>query len=197
MSARRSSLVLAALAAGAIAAFTPSTTSAGAHPHPTRTWREDARANARTTTARWLAGVPAASRIAAEPPGSCYLVSRTAAGCPIGIIVLVHGADGRRPWRCTATARVSLRRDEPNGRRFGARCVRFPRPGADSDPAAALGVAYAVRATGDVSCLPAVEGRTTCIMRYRTPTGQRCLGAASTPSGRPERAIALGAPQCR
>jgi hypothetical protein len=197
MSARRSSLVLAALAAGAIAAVTPSTTPVSAHAHSPHAWPDDARAIARTTTARWLSDVPATARIAAEPPGRCRRVDRQVAACPIAIVVLAHDANGRRPWRCTATARVSLAGDEPTGRRIGTRCVRFPSPQAVSDPEAALGTAYAVQAVGDVSCLPAGDGRVTCVMRYRTPPGQRCIRAASTPAGRPERTIALGTPHCR
>jgi hypothetical protein len=197
MSARRSSLILAGLAALAIAAATPSATPVSAHAHPTRAWADDARAMARTTTARWLAGVPAASRIGAEPPGRCRRIDRRVATCSIAVIVLVHDANGRRPWRCAATARVPLAGGGPTGRRIGTRCARFPSPGAVPDPAAALGTAYAVHAAGDVSCLPAGDGRTTCVMRYRTSTGQRCMRAASTPAGRPERTIAFGALHCR
>jgi hypothetical protein len=197
MSARRSSFLLAALAAGAIAAVTLSATPAGAHVHSTHAWRDDARAVARATATRWLAAVPATARIGAERPGRCRRVDRKVATCPIAIVVLVHDGDGRRPWRCSATARISLVRDDAAGRRMGTRCVRFPRPGAASDAAAALGTAYAVQAAGDVSCLPTGDGRMTCVMRYRTSTGQRCFRAASTPAGHPERALALGAPLCR
>jgi hypothetical protein len=197
MSARRSSLLIAAVAAGAIAAVTPSATPATAHVHPAGPFADYAHAMALEATSRWMRAVPPASRIAIEQPGPCHRVDRRAAACPIAILVLAHDATGRRPWRCTATVRVSLVRDDAPGRRMGTRCVRFPQPGAAPDPAAALGTAYAVQAAGDVSCLPAGGGRVTCVMRYRTSTGQRCLRAASTPAGRPERAIALGAPRCR
>ena len=152
---------------------------------------------ARTTTARWLVGVPAASRIGAEPPGLCRRVDRQIAACAIAVVVLVHDANGRRPWRCAATARISLAGDQPSGRRVGTRCARFPSPRTGADPAAALGTAYAVQAAGDVSCLPAGDGRVTCVMSYRTSTGQRCMRAATTPAGRPERSIVLGAQRCR
>ena len=144
-----------------------------------------------------MSAVPAPSRIAVEPPARCRSVHGRVATCRIAIVVFAHDANGRRPWRCTATARVSLAGDEPAGRRIGTRCLVFPSPQAVPDPEAALGTAYAVQAAGDVSCLPAGDGRVTCVMRYRASTGQRCIRAASTPVGRPERTIALGTPHCR
>jgi hypothetical protein len=126
MSARRSSLILAVLATLAIAAVTPSITPVGAHVRPMRAWPQDAQAMARTATAGWLASVPAPSRIGAEPPGRCRRFARRAVACPIAIVVLVHGAERRRPWRCSATAVVSRRGDRLTARRTDTHCAPLP-----------------------------------------------------------------------
>lgn len=104
---------------------------------------------------------------------------------------------GRRPWRCSATVLVSRTRGRLAGERTNTRCAPFPPPAAVPDPAAALGTAFALDVNGDIACLPANDGRVTCMMRYVAPTAERCIGAASVPLRRPARSIALGAPVCR
>ncbi len=164
---------------------------------PHGAWPETARSMAHAVALRWSADVPATARVGAEPPRGCRRLDRLHVACPIGIVVLANDARGRRPWRCTATVLVSRTNGELATRRTHTRCAAFPPPSPVPDPAAALGTALALNANGDIACLPATRGRTTCVMRYRTPTAQRCLGAASVPTTRPERAIALGAPRCR
>ena len=44
-----------------------------------------------------------------------------------------------------------------------------------------LNGAVALDVNGDISCLPATDGRTTCLMSYAAPTGERCLAVASVP----------------
>jgi hypothetical protein len=116
MSARRTSLVLAALATGAIAAATPSAT-------PADTWPGAARATARTLTETWASNVRASALVATEPPGRCRKVSRRVADCPIAIVVYVNAESGRRLWRCSATAVVTRRGDRLTGRRVHTHCV--------------------------------------------------------------------------
>jgi hypothetical protein len=156
-------------------------------------WPETARSMAHAVALRWSADVPATARVGAEPPGGCRRLDRLHVACPIGIVVLANDARGRRPWRCRATVLVSRTNGDLAARRTDTQCAAFPPPSAVPDPAAALGTALALNANGDIACLPATPARTTCVMRYRTPTAQHCLGAASVPTTRPARAIALGA----
>jgi hypothetical protein len=160
------------------------------------TWPSLARSVADGVALRWSANVLATARLGVEPAGRCRRLDGRHAACPIGIAVLVRGTAGPRPWRCSATV-VVLRGDgRLGGRRTETRCVPFPPPSAVPDPAAMLGTAFALDANGDVSCLPASQARVTCVMSYATPTGERCLGAATIPRGRLARSVALGAPVC-
>jgi hypothetical protein len=144
---------------------------------------------------RWSASVPATARLGAEPPSRCRRLDARHGACPIAIVVLARGARGERPWRCAATVLVSRTHDQKlAAQRSNTHCTRFPRPSATPDPAAALGTAVALNAKGDVACLPASDGRMTCVMRYAAPTSERRTAAASIPLGRPARSIALGAP---
>jgi hypothetical protein len=182
-------LVLLTLGATALAIVTPAAQADGA-------WPAAARSMARTVAVRWAANMPATARLGAEPLGSCRRLDGRHAACPIGIAVIASGDAGRRPWRCSATVMVSRAGDELAGRRAHTRCAPFPPPSAVPDPAAALGMAVALGANGDIACLPASSGRVTCVMRYAATTGARCMGAASVPLSRPERSVALGAPVC-
>jgi hypothetical protein len=160
------------------------------------TWPTVARSVAGGVALRWSANVLATARLGVEPAGRCRRLDGRHAACPIGIAVLVRGAAGPRPWRCSATV-VVLRGDgRLGGRRTGTHCVPFPPPAPAPDPAAVLGTALALDANGDVACLPASDRRVTCVMSYASPTGERCTGAASVPRGRPARSVALGAPVC-
>jgi hypothetical protein len=160
-------------------------------------WPTVARSKARSVALRWSADVPASARVGAEPPGRCRRLDGRHAGCPIAITVIARDARGRWPWRCSATVLVSRTGDKLAGQRTNTRCAPFPRPSAVPDPAAALGTALALDANGDIACLPAIDGRVTCVMSYTAPTAQHCVGAASVPFGRPSRSVALGAPVCR
>jgi hypothetical protein len=160
-------------------------------------WPTVARSLARTVAVRWSANVSATARLGAEPPGRCRRLDGRHAACPIAIAVLARDTTGRRPWRCSATVLVSRTGSGLAGQRTKTRCGRFPPPSAVPDPAAALGTAFALHANGDIACLPASDGRVTCVMRYAAPTAERCIGAASIPLRRPARSIALGAPLCR
>jgi hypothetical protein len=143
---------------------------------------------------RWSASMPATARLGAEPPSRCRRLDARYGACPIAIVVLVRGARSQRPWRCAATVVVSRSGRRRAAQRSNTHCTPFPRPSATPDPAAALGTAVALNANGDVACLPASEGRMTCVMSYPAPTSEGRTAAVSVPLGRPARAIALGAP---
>jgi hypothetical protein len=160
-------------------------------------WPAGARSMARTVAVHWSADVPVAARLGAEPADSCRRLDGRHAACPIAIAVLASDAKGRHPWRCSATVLVSLTGDRLATERKNTRCTPFPRPSAVPDPAAAVGTAVALDANGDIACLPAGDGRVTCVMRYTAPTAGRCIAAASVPHRRPARSVALGAPVCR
>jgi hypothetical protein len=194
--------VLLAAGAIALAALVPGITRAsqageGGSGASASAWPADARSTARAVAAGWSAEVRATAVVGIEPPGRCQAIDGRHAACPIAIVVLVSEAAGQRPWRCSATALVSRAGDQLVGRRSKTRCVRFPAASAAPPPIAVLGAAYAIRANGDVACLPANDGRATCVMRYRGRGSERCLGAASVPRTRPERSFALGTPVCR
>jgi hypothetical protein len=159
-------------------------------------WPTAARSTARSVALRWSANVPATARLGAEPPARCRRLDGRHAACPIAIAVLARDARGQRPWRCSATVLVSHTRGRLAGERTNTRCAPFPPPSAVPNPAAALGTAFALDANGDIACLPASDGRVTCVMRYAAPTAERCIGAASVPLRRPARSNALGAPVC-
>jgi hypothetical protein len=184
-------LVLLALGAIALMTATPDVTRAS------QSQVEAARATARSVALRWSANVPATARLGAEPPGRCRRLDAGHAACPIAIAVLATGAQGARPWRCSATVLVSRTGDRLGGQRTNTRCAPFPPPAAVPDPAATLGTAFALGANGDVACLRANDGRVTCVMVHAGPIAQRCVGAASVPLRRPAHSIALGAPVCR
>jgi hypothetical protein len=156
-----------------------------------------ARSIARSAALRWSANVPAPARLGVEPPGRCRRLDGRHTLCPIAITVLASNAKGRRPWRCSATVVVSRAGDRLATQRTNTRCTPFPPPSAVPDPAAAVGTAFALGANGDIACLPASDGRVTCVMSYAGPTSERCIGAASVPLRRLARSIALGAPVCR
>jgi hypothetical protein len=65
------------------------------------------------------------------------------------------------------------------------------------DPAAMVGTAVALDAKGDIACLPAGEGRTTCVLSYVARTAEHCIRAASVPLAKPAHSRALGAATCR
>jgi hypothetical protein len=159
-------------------------------------WPAAARAEAGAAAVRWSQGVLPAARLGAEPPGRCRRVDARHAACPIAIAVLVRGAAGRRPWRCSATLTVSNAGERLTARRTATRCSPLPRPAPIPDPAASLGTAIALGATGDIACVPGNDARTTCVLSYAARTGERCLRAASIPPGRPADAVALGGPVC-
>lgn len=159
-------------------------------------WPAAARSMARTVAVRWSAEVPAAARLGAEPPGRCRRLDGRHAACPIGIAVLANDGKGHRPWRCSATVRVVRTGDGLAAQRTNTHCTPFPPASAVPDPAAAIGAAVALGANGDIACLPAGDGRVTCVMRYTAPAAARCIAAASVPQRRPARSIALGAPVC-
>jgi hypothetical protein len=195
-SSTKTGQLLALLTVGAIALATAMPVLARTETPPTDAWPAAARSTARTAALRWSANVPATARLGAEPPGRCRRLDARHAACPIAITVLASDAARRRPWRCSATVRVARTGDRLAGQRTNTRCTPFPRPSAMPDPAAALGTALALDANGDIACLPASNGRVTCVMRYVAPTSAHCIGAASVPRGRPARSIALGAPVC-
>jgi hypothetical protein len=174
----------------ALAAVMPGMTRASS----SGSWPVDARSMAGDVAHRWLANVPDTARLGAEPPGSCQRLDGRHVACSIAIVVLASDGTAARPWRCAATALVSR---GGAGRRVRTRCTPFPAPAIAPAPAEALGAAYALQANGDTSCLPANGRRTTCVMRYRRPRAQRCLGAASVSRMHPEHSFALGTPVCR
>jgi hypothetical protein len=181
---------------GAIAVATamPGATRAS-HAHADA-WPAAARSMAHTVAVRWSAEVSAAARLGAEPPGRCRRLDGRHAACPIAIAVLANDAKGRRPWRCSAIVRVARAGDRFATQRTSTRCTPFPPASAVPDPAVALGTAVALDANGDIACLPANDGRVTCVMRYTAPTAEHCIAAASIPHRRPARSIALGALVC-
>jgi hypothetical protein len=184
--AHRTHIALAAILAIAL----------GAAPAAAAPWPVAARAQAAATAARWSADVVVTSRLGAEPPGRCRPIDADRAACPIAIAILVRDAAARRPWRCSATATVSRAGDRLTSRRTATRCVPFPRP-ALPNGAASFGSAIALGANGDLACLTANSARTTCVMSYFAPSGERCVRATSIPLARPARSIALGGPICR
>jgi hypothetical protein len=181
---------------GAIVLATAMPGAARASQAPAGAWPAAARSLAGTVAVRWSAEVPAAARLGAEPPGRCRRSDGRHAACPIAIAVLAHDAKGRRPWRCSATVVVSHRGERLVSQRTNTRCTPFPSASAVPDPAAAIGTAVALDANGDIACLPANDGRVTCVMRYTAPGAGRCIAAASVPQRRPAHSIALGAPVC-
>lgn len=182
---------------GVIAVATAMPGATQASQAPAGAWPAAARSMARTVAVHWSANVPATARLGTEPPGSCRRLDARHAACPIAIAILASDAKGRRPWRCSATVLVSLTGDRLATERKNTRCTPFPPPSAVPDPAAAVGTAVALDANGDVACLPAGDGRVTCVMRYTAPTAGHCIAAASVPHRRPARSVALGAPVCR
>jgi hypothetical protein len=160
-------------------------------------WPTAARSTARTVGLRWSANVPATARLGAEPPGRCRRLDGRHAACPIAIAVLARDRKSRQPWRCSATVLVSRAGERFATERRNTHCTPFPPPSAVPDPAAAVGTAVALEANGDIACLPAGDGRVTCVMRYTTPTAGHCIAAASVPHRRPARSVAVGAPVCR
>ena len=160
-------------------------------------WPTAARSTARTVALRWSADVPADARLGAEPPGRCRRVDGRHAACPIAIAVLASDARGPRPWRCSATVLVSRTGGRLAAQRTDTRCTPFPPPSAVPDPRASLGTALALGANGDITCLPAGDGRVTCVMIHAGPSTERCIAAASVALRRLTRSIALGAPVCR
>ena len=164
---------------------------------PADTWPAAARSMARTVAVHWSADVPASARLGAEPSGSCRRLDARHAACPIAIAVLASDGKGRQPWRCSATVLVSRAGERLATERRNTHCTPFPPPSAVPDPAAAVGAAVALEAKGDIACLPAGDGRVTCVMRYTTPTAGHCIAAASVLHRRPARSVALGAPVCR
>jgi hypothetical protein len=169
----------------------------GAGAKPSRdTWPPTARAAAGTAAQRWVADVPAAARLGAEPAGRCRRVDGRNAACPVAIALLANNRAGRQPWRCAATVMVTRTNGRVAARRMGSGCTPFPKPAAMPDPRAALGSAHALGAVGDIACLPGSDGRVTCVVTYRGAGGARCVGAASVPLGRFASAVALGEPLC-
>jgi hypothetical protein len=180
----------------ALAALSAPTAAA----HPT-----DVRSNvAGDAAAQKLAGVVAVhwaakapTTLGAEPPGPCLRLDARHAACPIGIALLVHHASTRRPWRCSAKVLVARAGGRLAARRTGTHCAPFPPPATVPDPAAALGTAFVLDAIGDIACLPAGAGRTTCVLSYVARTAERCIRAASVPLATPARSVALGVATCR
>src|SRR5215218_8740040 len=189
--------LLVLLTLGAIALGTGTPEVGRAHSAPASAWPAGARSTARTVALRWSANVDASARVGAESPARCRRLDGRHAACPIAITVLARDARGRRPWRCSATVLVSRTGARLAARRTNTRCTPFPPPSAVPDPAAALGTALALDANGDIACLPASDGRVTCVMSYTAPTAEHCIGAASVRFRRPARAVALGPPLCR
>lgn len=160
-------------------------------------WPAAARPTAAAVAQGWAAGVASAARLGAEPAGGCRALDATRAACPVAIALLAHDGVGSRPWRCAATVVVSRAGGQVSARRTGTRCTAFPPRAPDPDPAAMFGTAFALDAVGDLACLPAGPGRTTCVMSYVAPTGQRCLRAASVPLAVVARSRALGPALCQ
>jgi hypothetical protein len=174
----------------ALAAVMPGMT----HASPSGSWPADARSMAGDVAHRWAANVPDTARLGAEPPGACQRLDGRHVACSIAIVVLASDGTGTRPWRCAATALVSR---GGAAHRARTRCTPFPTASVAPAPVEALGTAYALQVNGDTACLAAYGGRTTCVMHYRGPRAERCVGAASVARTRPERSFALGTPVCR
>jgi hypothetical protein len=159
-------------------------------------WATTARATAGTVAQRWSTDVAADARLGAEPAGRCSSTDGRHAACPVAIALLASDGAARRPWRCAATLMVSRAQGRLATRRLHTHCTPFPKPSAMPDPRAALGTAHALGAVGDLACLPAGDGRVSCVATYRGAAGTRCVGAASVPLGRLASAVALGEPLC-
>jgi hypothetical protein len=162
---------------------------------PATTWPAIARSTASAVAVHWAASVP--SSLGAEAAGPCRRMEARRAVCPIGIALLVNDGTTRLPWRCSAKVLVWRADGRLEGRRTATRCVPFPRPASMPDPAAMVGTAVALDAKGDIACLPAGEGRTTCVLSYVASTAQHCIRAASVPLAKPAHSRALGAATCR
>jgi hypothetical protein len=162
---------------------------------PAAAWPAIARSTAGVVAVHWAASVR--SSLGAEPAGPCRRMDARRAVCPIGIALLVDDGATRLPWRCSAKVLVWRAGGRREGRRTATRCVPFPRPTSMPDPAAMVGTAVALDAQGDIACLPAGEGRTTCVLSYVASTAQRCIRAASVPLAKPAHSRALGAATCR
>jgi hypothetical protein len=157
-------------------------------------WPAVARSTASAVVVQWAASLPAS--LGAEPAGTCRRTDARRAVCPIGIALLVNDGATRRPWRCSAKVLVRRAGGRLEGRRTTTRCVPFPSPASVPDPAAIVGTAVALDAKGDIACLPAGEGRTTCVLSYVARNAERCLRAASVPLVAPAHSSALGAAAC-
>jgi hypothetical protein len=162
---------------------------------PAAAWPAVARSTAGVVAVHWAASVP--TSLGAEPAGPCRRMDARRAVCPIGIALLVNDGATRLPWRCSAKVLVWRASGRLEGRRIATRCVPFPRPASVPDPAAMVGTAVALDAKGDIACLPAGEGRTTCVLSYVARTAEHCIRAASVPLARPAHSRALGAATCR
>jgi hypothetical protein len=162
---------------------------------PAAAWPAVARSTAGVVAVHWAASVP--TSLGAEPAGPCRRLDPLRAVCPIGIALLVNDGAARRPWRCSAKVLVRRAGGQLATRRTATRCAPFPAPASVPDPAAMFGTAVALDATGDIACLPAGGGRTTCVMSYVARTAERCVRAASVRLAKPWRSVALGAPTCR
>jgi hypothetical protein len=162
---------------------------------PAAAWPAVARSTAAAVAVHWAATVP--TSLGAEPAGSCRRLDARRAVCPIGIAVLVNDGTARRPWRCSANVIVRRAGGGLAARRTATHCTPFPSPATVPDPVAMVGTAVALDATGDLACLPAGEGRTTCVLSYVARTAERCIRAASVPPAKPADSVALGAPTCR
>jgi hypothetical protein len=162
---------------------------------PAAAWPAVARATAGAVAVSWAASVP--TSLGAEPAGPCRRLDDRRAVCPIGIALLVNDGAARRPWRCSAKVLVRRAGGRLAARRTATRCAPFPAPAGVPDPAALVGTAVALDATGDIACLPAGGGRTTCVLTYVARTAGRCIRAASVRPAKPWHALALGAPTCR
>jgi hypothetical protein len=160
-------------------------------------WPAAARPTAAAVAHAWAVDVSIAARLGAEPAGGCRALDATRAACPIAIALLARDGVGPRPWRCAATVVVSRAGGPVTARRTGTHCTAFPPRAPAPDPAAMFGTAFALDAVGDLTCLPAGAGRTTCVMSYVAPTGQRCLRAASVPLAVLGRSRALGPALCQ
>jgi hypothetical protein len=153
-----------------------------------------ARSKAIEASASWSAGLP--TTLGAEPAGACRQIPDGRAACRLGLAMLGDEPAEPKPHRCSATALVSGTPNNLAVHRTDVGCTPFPAPAASPDPVAAFGAAFVLHATGDLTCLPAIPRRSTCVLRYLTWTGQRCHAAASIPENRPAHARALGAARC-
>jgi hypothetical protein len=161
---------------------------------PAAAWPAVARSTASAVALHWAASVP--TSLGAEPAEPCRRLDARGAVCPIGVALLANDGAARRPWRCSAKVLVRRAGGRLEGWRTATRCVPFPRPASVLDPAAMVGTAVALDAKGDIACLPAGEGRKTCVLSYVAPTAQRCIRVASVPLATPAHSRALGAANC-